>query len=262
MSATFFGLRRAVSRVFIGVLLAALSPSLWAWGGQGHQAVAELAWQRLTPQARAGVSKLLALEPGQTLGSIASWADTIRDPLTAPWHYINFPRGDCHYQAERDCPDGNCVVRAIEQQEAILKASGADEERLRALKFVVHFVGDIHQPLHAGYRDDRGGNMVQLRFLLRNSNLHALWDSGLVGQQAPDVPALTKMMEALAPPSEQPVPAASVIAEESCRIVGTPGFYPPGEVDAQYAKQFTPIAMDRLALAGARLAAILNRSFP
>jgi hypothetical protein len=58
------------------------------------------------------------------------------------------------------------------------------------------------------------------------------------------------------------VPAASVIAEESCRIVGTPGFYPPGEVDAQYAKQFTPIAMDRLALAGARLAAILNRSFP
>jgi hypothetical protein len=70
------------------------------------------------------------------------------------------------------------------------------------------------------------------------------------------------MMNALAPPSDQPVPPVSGIAEESCRIVSTPGFYPPGDVDAQYAKQFTPIAMDRLALAGARLAAILNRSFP
>lgn len=262
MLATLMGLRRAGVRVFLGLMLVALTPSVWAWGGQGHQALAELAWQRLTPKARAAVSQLLALEPGQTLGSIASWADTIRDPLTAPWHYVNFPRGDCHYKAERDCPDGHCVVRAIEQQEAILAAPGPEEERLRALKFVVHFVGDIHQPLHAGYRDDRGGNMVQLRFLMRNSNLHALWDSGLVGQQAPDVPALTSMMNALAPPSDQPVPPVSVIAEESCRIVSTPGFYPPGDVDAQYAKQYTPIAMDRLALAGARLAAILNRSFP
>lgn len=262
MSGTFFGLRRAVLQVFFGSLLVMVSPSLWAWGGQGHQALAQVAWQRLTPQARAGVGKLLALEPGQTLGSIASWADTIRDPLTAPWHYVNFPRGDCHYKPERDCPDGNCVVRAIEQQEAILAGTGPDEERLRALKFVVHFVGDIHQPLHAGYRDDRGGNTVQLRFLLRNSNLHALWDSGLVGQQAPDVPALTQMLDALVPPTTQAVPAAGEIAEESCRIVGTPGFYPPGDIDEAYAKQFTPTAMGRLALAGARLAAILNRSFP
>jgi len=252
------GLRRAGVRVFLGLMLVALTPSVWAWGGQGHQALAELAWQRLTPKARAAVSQLLALEPGQTLGSIASWADTIRDPLTAPWHYVNFPRGDCHYKAERDCPDGHCVVRAIEQQEAILAAPGPEEERLRALKFVVHFVGDIHQPLHAGYRDDRGGNKFQLRAFMRGSNLHAVWDSGLLRQLDLDNQALVALLQKVPLPGADARAPMARAAEESCRLVGQAGFYPAERVDQAYLAQFSPVVLERLALAARRLAWMLS----
>lgn len=77
-----------------------------AWGGEGHQVIALIAQAQLTPRARAEVDHLLAIEPGETLASISTWADEHRNPATAPWHYINFPRGDCVYNEQRDCPDG------------------------------------------------------------------------------------------------------------------------------------------------------------
>nr|CBA32582.1 hypothetical protein Csp_D32870 [Curvibacter putative symbiont of Hydra magnipapillata] len=93
---------------------------------------------------------------------------------------MNFPRGDCNYQQERDCPDGKCVIAAIDRQIEVLRTPGDDEKRLTALKYVVHFIGDIHQPLHAGFGDDRGGNSYQLQAFMRGSNLHAVWDTGLI----------------------------------------------------------------------------------
>lgn len=114
---------------------------------------------RLSPAARAQVERLLALEPEATLASISTWADEVRSPTTAAWHYVNFPRdADCHYDTNRMCIQGNCVVGAIERQLAVLPSDAPDEKRLLALKYVVHFIGDVHQPLHAGFADDRGGN--------------------------------------------------------------------------------------------------------
>lgn len=254
-----------------------------AWGVQGHQVVAAIAWQALSPAARQEATRLLAQEPGQTLVSIATWADEHRGPATAPWHYLNFPRGQCRFDASRDCPDGQCVVGAIERQRAILASKAPDAERLQALKYLVHFVADVHQPLHAGYQDDRGGNTVQLRFLMRGSNLHALWDKGLIEQLGLDNEALiaaaqaTKQMQvplrgpsqALVPsPSAAPAPSdigltnAIDMAEESCRIVAQPGFYPLGDPSQDYVARMTPVLLQRLALAGQRLAALLNQALP
>jgi len=153
----------------------------FAWGADGHRLVAEEAEAHLSAASRAEVDRLLKLEPGATLRSISTWPDEVRSPGTASWHYVNFPRdGNCTYVASRDCSNGACVVGAIEAQAAILSSNAPDAERLTALKYVVHFVGDVHQPLHAGYADDKGGNTYQVQFGGRGTNLHSVWDSGLI----------------------------------------------------------------------------------
>lgn len=262
-------LLRLFSRLLVPLALLALwsacTASAQAWGIQGHQVVASMAWQGLSPAARDQAARLLALEPGQTLASVATWADEHRNPNTAPWHYLNFPRGVCQFDAARDCPEGQCVVAAIGRQAAVLASSVSDAERLKALKYLVHFVADVHQPLHAGYGDDRGGNTVQLRFFMQSSNLHALWDRGLLDRMNMDNAALAAA--ALAQPATPDAGSSTgelaiVMAEESCRIVAQPGFYPQGDPSEAYVARMTPVVLRRLALAASRLAAILNQALP
>jgi hypothetical protein len=230
-----------------------------SWGAEGHQVIAKLSESQLTPKARSEINRLLSLEPESTMASISTWADEHRSPATAPWHYVNFPRGDCTYIPERDCPDGKCVVGAINRQVEILGSNAADDKKLLALKYVIHFVGDVHQPLHAGYGDDRGGNSYQLQAFMRGSNLHAVWDNGLIrnlNQGADSLAArLTKATASGATFD------AIQAAEESCRIVAKPTFYPGRLVDAPYVEEYTPVMEQRLTVAGARLAVLLNRIF-
>ncbi len=244
------------------LLLLALSlltgANAWSWGAQGHEVIAAVAWQRLTPPARQEVSRLLALEPGQTLVSISTWADEHRSPATGVWHYVNFPRSSCNYTAARDCPDGRCVVAAITHQRAILASQADDAQRLKALKYLVHLVGDVHQPLHAGYQDDRGGNRFQLQAWMHARNLHAVWDSGLLRSMDLDNDAIASRLEAMPVVSQALDLEPAHMAEESCRIVAQTGFYPGADLNAAYAQRFTPVLRQRLALAAARLAAMLN----
>jgi hypothetical protein len=244
------------SWVLLAVL--ALSSQAWAWGSQGHQVVAAMAWELLQPATRAEVTRLLALEPGETMESLSTWADEHRNPATGPWHYVNFPRGNCQYDAKRDCPYGHCVVAAIERARAVWASNADDKVRLKALKYLVHFVADVHQPLHAGYRDDRGGNQFQLRAFMRGSNLHAVWDSGLLHQLDRDNAALVALLHKV-PLSGADVHASMArAAEESCRLVAQAGFYPPERVDPAYLAHFSPVVLERLALAARRLAWMLS----
>ena len=231
-----------------------------AWGTQGHQVVANLAQAQLSVGARREVDRLLATEPGQTMASISTWADEHRNPATAPWHYVNFPVGDCNYRPARDCPDGQCIVAALDAQLQILSSPAPPPERLQALKWVVHLVADLHQPLHAGMAEDRGGNRYQLQFLLRWSNLHALWDSGLIRHMDEDAPTLAARLARQFWPSAPGSLSVRAAAEESCRIARTPGLYPPGRVGQDYISAYTPIVEQRLWLASVRLAALLNRA--
>ena len=146
-------------------------------------------------------------------------------------------------------------MAAIERQAELLGSTAPDDVRLRALKYLVHFVGDVHQPLHAGYRDDKGGNTYQLQVFMRGSNLHAVWDSGLIKNLNEDADVLAKRLHLKTLSGRW---MAAQAAEESCRIVGTSGFYPGRLVDARYITEFTPIMEQRLALAGSRLAQLLN----
>jgi hypothetical protein len=251
---------------WLSLILVLLPTAVQAWGGQGHQVVANLAQAQLSAKAKREVERLLAQEPGETLASISTWADKHRNPATAPWHYVNFPKNSCTYSGERDCPDGKCVVAAINRQRDILASTATDETRLRALKYLVHLVADVHQPLHAGYSEDRGGNSYQLQAFMRGSNLHAFWDSGLIRALDQDADVMTARLSSsnASPARRQELERAGgafnafQAAEESCRIVGQPGFYPGRLVDQAYVQRFTPIMEQRLQLAGARLAGLIN----
>ena len=237
--------------------LVTVSAPAYAWGSEGHQVIAGMAQAKLTPAAKAEVDRLLALEPGETLVSISTWADEHRSPTTGAWHYVNFPRDTCTYDAQRDCPDGQCVVGAIQTQLQVLGSNASAEKRLNALKYVVHFVGDIHQPLHAGYQDDKGGNKYQVQAFGKGSNLHALWDSGLIKHLNEDTEVLAARLAKL-PKTAKPANVIQ-IAEESCRLVGQAGFYPGHVIDSQYVQKVTPLMEQQLKAASERLAALLNQ---
>lgn len=257
-------------------LLGLLFPSMaLAWGGLGHRLVGALAADDLTPQARRQVEALLAGEPEPTLAGVANWADTLRDrdaargARTAPWHYVNLGEDGCTYDAARDCAGGACVVEAIRRQSAVL----ADRRqplamRRDALKFVVHFIGDVHQPMHAAYAHDKGGNTVQLQVsdpdgTTRGGNLHSHWDSGLLASAGLDeagwlqrLRAMPLVVEVDAPPL--PPPAADW-AGYSCTIATRPGVYPQhARLGSGYDAQWRPLVETQLRRAGIRLAAVLN----
>lgn len=244
---------------FVAITMTATLSVAHAWGTEGHQIIAAIAQQNLQPAAAKEVDRLLAFDPGATLISISTWADEHRSPATAAWHYINFPKGNCQYLQERDCPDGKCVVEAIRKQASILQFDVNDEKRLTALKYLVHLVGDVHQPLHAGWGEDRGGNSYQLQAFMRGSNLHAWWDSGMIKYLEAQEGPLLPMLET---GKSQPISndwKPETAAEESCRIVDQEGFYPGRLVDVGYITTYKGSLEARLKVAGQRLAGLLNR---
>ena len=253
-------------------LLAALAAPVtaWAWGPVGHRLVAELAEQDLSPQARAEVARLLQGEADPTLAGVANWADQLRenDPElgkeSSRWHYVNIADHDCAYGPPRDCPNGDCVIEAIHKQTDILRDTSLPrEQRAQALKFVVHFVGDAHQPLHAGRAADKGGNDFQTNYEGKGGNLHRVWDSGLLASANQDEPELLSTIRALPAPTADNAaalpPASADWAKQSCAIVLRSGFYPPSpKLETRYYDTYRPLAEQQIRQAGVRLARLLN----
>jgi hypothetical protein len=247
-----------------------LVPDAHAWGPDGHRIVAELAQRHLSPAAEAQVERLLGPEHTRRLADVATWADDIQDDpsqralwkATRSLHYINFGDRDCDYQPPRDCREGRCVVEGLAHYVAVLgDRSQSEDARREALKFVVHFVGDVHQPLHAGYRPDKGGNTYQVQFRDQGSNLHRVWDSGMLRTRGLDWQTYAKRLDARGMVALPPVAGApfAAWAEESCRL--TRDIYPDGHtVGAAYVGTQLPVAERRLRQAGRRLAQLLNRT--
>lgn len=240
--------------------------SAHAFGGLGHAIVADLAQAQLTPAAAAEVRELLALEGHSQLNEVGSWADEVRnDPRfarSAPFHYVNFPRNSCTFERSRDCKDGVCVIGGIAAfSKQMSNPSASAATRLTALKWLVHLVADIHQPFHAGYGDDRGGNLFQIRYQNSGSNLHWLWDTGLLEAAGESRQNYVARLQASQLPDTQAFSAASPVrwAEESCRMLRDQEIYPKKRfIDRAYVERMRPLVDQRLRLAGVRLASTLN----
>jgi hypothetical protein len=239
------------------------------WGGVGHRAAAKLTEARLTPKARAAVA--LLLEPDETLASISTWADQFRSehPETGPWHYVNVPIDEPRYDT-RFCPPEGCVVSKIDECiRTLADTNRPRQERQHAFRFLVHCVGDLHQPVHVGERGDRGGNDLPLVFLGQETNLHRIWDSALIDHSVADEAALVRQLESLATPDLAATwerGNAADWATESLtfarlaytRPASATRLQPHDALDEPYATYGASVARLRLAQAGVRLAWLLN----
>ncbi|MHB8742034.1 MAG: S1/P1 nuclease [Sulfuricaulis sp.] len=249
---------------------AAFAPEpVQAWGKVGHAVIAERAQAQLTPAARQALAPLLEALGVQSLADIASWADDRRTRQQAHWHFVNMPRGRCHYIGFLDCPRGQCLVAAVREQVALLADSSADAaHRANALIYVVHLAGgDSSQPLHAGSYDDKGGNKYQIRVGNRGTNLHAFWDTGLlmhIAHTSRNETAIERLGQALTAFDAQRRPAPALTPEtwieQSCRVWQQPGFYPPRQVPQSYIDWATPVVERQLVLGADELAGVLNQA--
>jgi len=201
--------RLSVYFVTIGLFVSlALAPTAQAWGCKGHQTVAFIAEKHLAPEARQWVQKLLSENPidpklnrycggamRDAMADVSTWADDVRgERKNGPWHYIDIPRGVQRRPLEPYCGKEGCVTKAISEQLAILKDKNADgAKRAEALRYVIHFVGDLHQPLHTITNADEGGNCVPVKYLRRRPhehnhsfapNLHSIWDTAIPERDA------------------------------------------------------------------------------
>jgi hypothetical protein len=269
----------------------AAAPAAHAWSALGHRMVGELAQRHVSPGTQRQIDILLAGEPDPTLGGVATWADDLRnsDPprfkATSRWHYINTTDGTCGFDLARDCPDGQCVVGAIEAQRKILADPKQPlEARRDALKFLVHFAGDIHQPMHASNHLDQGGNQYQISLATKlepeayarakyvdgvmGTNLHSIWDYYILGEVGVDkaghpglgLQGYADRLDALPwPPESGAISAPIAWAGESCRLVDARSLYPNGhKLDQSYLDTFRPLAEQRVRQAAWRLAKLLD----
>jgi S1/P1 Nuclease len=206
---------RVASPLLLGCTLLAISPSAHAWGCKGHQVIALIAESRMTPHAREAALRILNATPvdpnlprycdASGLDRFAdgsTWADDIRKvrPETGPWHFIDIPRGAPKSDLAKYCPlQTGCVTAALVDQLRTLRGSSATPRaRADALRFIIHFVGDVHQPLHATTNNDLGGNCVLVTFFGKapqesapgsgsfHPNLHSIWDTNIVERLSPD----------------------------------------------------------------------------
>lgn len=259
------------TRLLVIALSACIPGAADAWGVVGHRVIGELGEAQLSPAARAQVQALLAGEPEPSLAAVSTWADQVREQGDAyrwsvPLHWVNFERGACQYDPDLLCRDGRCVVGAIEKYTAELAETSLPlAQRREALKWVVHFVGDVHQPLHAGFGFDRGGNDFQINFQRTGWNLHSVWDSLILESTKLDWQGYRQRIAETTFSDEAAARARELSprrwAEESCEIVHREDFYPPRhKITRAYLDAHRPLADERLKLAAARLAGVLNEA--
>lgn len=262
------------AKVLLAICALACLPSCaWAWGNEGHRIIALIAADKLTPAARAQVSDLLGGDARSTMEAVSTWADEIRRdrPETAPWHYVNIEVSTNGYDAARDCPRGDCVVSQVQRDERIVADDRlAKPVHAEALRFLIHFVGDLHQPLHCADNHDRGGNEVRVVIGATETTLHAVWDTNVVASLGENPDQLASKLEAqITPEEEQSWSAGTPVdwANESFRVAkdviysslhGEGGTTEPILLPIDYAARERPVTAKQLERAGIRLATVLN----
>ncbi len=235
------------------------------WGKTGHRVVGEIAQQHLTPKASKKINQLLG---GMSLAYVSIYADEIRsdgryDHL-APWHYVNFKGNEKYHESEKN-PDGD-IITAMETCINFLKdPKSSAQEKAFYLKLLVHFIGDIHQPLHAGRKADKGGNQIQVYWFDEPTNLHTLWDSSLIDHYQMSYTELSAHLPQLSQKEKEIVMQAPRVdwAHESQVLAQDIYAQTPENATLGYSYHYQHFdtVRKRLLHAGLRLAATLNAIF-
>jgi len=260
--------RKLLPILLFAVALGTATPLGFAWGREGHEVIALIAERYMTGGALAKTHDLLG---GASISSVASWADDYRHdhPETGSWHYIDIPLPESQIDMARECANGQCVIAQTEHFLSVLKdRTAVPTSRAEALRFVVHFVGDLHQPLHDEDADDKGGNTRRVIFDGRPDNLHWVWDTGLLEDINRNPEALAAELEAKITAADRATWETGSIEDwvmEGHRLAqtvayGDLGGENPASITAAYERQADPVIELQLEKAGVRLAHILNEA--
>lgn len=238
-----------------------------AWGPAGHEVVALIALRELTPAARGQVGRLLGAPAVMVQDS--NWADEIRDQRrdTGRWHFVDIPLEAPGYDPRRDCPTQDCVVAQIENDRRILSNPRMSRAaRAEALRFLIHFVADAHQPLHAEDNDDKGGNDVRVYLGRRRESLHRVWDSEVVQSLGREPEEVADRIERSISAAERQAWTSGSPAQwaNEAHAIARDRIYPPLQnrrelrLPRDYAQAQADLARVQLAKAGVRLAWLIN----
>ncbi|WP_081996201.1 S1/P1 nuclease [Croceibacterium mercuriale] len=264
-------MKRLLPALCLGLALV-MPGTAQAWGPTGHRVVAELGDRFVCGQTRLEIRDLLGTE---TLADAANWPDYMRlspDPhwhdRTFPWHFVTIPDGQ-GYAATGAPPEGDAVSALAQSRATVLDRSAPLEDRRAALRMIVHFVGDLNQPLHAGNATDRGGNDAIVTMRGEDMNLHSVWDNALIDLEQMSWSEWADFLErnitseqAIAWSGTDPV----AWADESRGLHGQ--IYPEvssetekGMIDSAYIFRTRPLVHQQLTKAGLRLASYLDAAF-
>lgn len=252
--------------VLISLALQSYSASVFAWGATGHRVVGQIAETYLSSSARTALQGILGVED---LAEAATWADEMRssaEPFwqekAGAWHYVTVPDGQRYPRVE--VPEAGDAYTALQQFARVLQDPAADlPARQLALRFAIHLVGDLHQPLHVGNGLDRGGNDIKVTWFGEPANLHRLWDTSLIEHQALSYSEMSHWLGRRITPAQADLwldadPLVWIAESAAVRA----SIYPQQQALAyDYAHVHTPLVERRLSQAGVRLAAWLNRVF-
>lgn len=237
----------------------------YGWGATGHRVVGKIAERHLSKRAAAAVKAILGRE---SLAEVATYPDEIRsDPKykdTAPWHFVTIEDGET-YETSKKSPQGD-AVEAIRRFSAVLRSKTATkDEKVYALKWLVHLVGDIHQPLHVGRGEDRGGNTIKVKWFDEVTNLHSVWDDKIIESTKLSFTELSEFTDKASNKDIKKWQDASVLDWVDESISYRKQVYTKPEDNKygayKYSYQNLPLVKLRLNQGGVRLAGLLNQIF-
>lgn len=250
--------------IIVMAALMMVSPSAFSWGKNGHRIVGEIAQRNLSKEAQKGVKEILGDED---LSRVATWSDEIRSnkkyDYTAPWHYVSIPNGKTYFDQKRN-KDGDLIEALFRFEETLRDPKATKEDKTMAIKFMVHDMGDLHQPLHVGIAEDRGGNTVRLKWFKNEMNLHSIWDEAIIDFEQLSYTEYSTYLNHFSKEQKIDYSKGTIIdwAKESQDLRSV--VYDTGGSESagyEYHHKVKPFMEERLRKAGLRLANLLNSIF-
>ena len=257
---------RILKKIFIAVFFIFGIAEASAWGVTGHRVVAEIAENHLTNRAKRKLKKLIGK---QKLAYWANWPDNVRNSPewknTSTWHYVNIPPQESKEQFIEQLKNNNkpniyTVIQNVKG--VIVDKNTPDADREIYLRFLVHFLGDMMQPMHTGREEDLGGNLIKIQFFKKDTNLHSLWDSGLIDNTKYSYTEFARVLDVKSKEEIQKIQSGSLedwLYESHQAANQLYASVKPGEnYSYDYQEQYKELLERQLLHAGLRLAKILN----
>lgn len=236
--------------------------STFAWGQTGHRAVGQIAINHLSKKAKKALYEIMGHE---SLVEASTWMDNIKSDSSydyaRTWHYVTIPDGNTYETSEKE-EKGDAYEAIIRMKQIIQDENSSREEKRNAVRMLTHLVGDIHQPLHVGNGEDRGGNSVKIKWFYDKSNLHRIWDSGMIDSKQLSYSEIAKMVDH---PHENAIASidntdVNVWLKEAIELRPQVYSFDKESTYLSYEYMYAnwPIVKEQLNKAGRRLAAVLN----